>query len=612
MDARQPVRDDADTTVGGEDAVAKRVAEARTDGSASRPFDERSDNPWQENALAPTEPDGPSNTDVRDQDQHAVSVRDEPREATHDRDGRDNRADAPKPDVWRPTAAEAWRRVQMNRPVVLLAGGYLDGVADALAALGAEAVSSAVADEVSFLVPGCRAVVVDAASTMTARWGQALASSRARRGAPPVVLVASLVDRSALRRNEARRFVAEARPAVIRGTIAELAALVGVDPELGIGHVAAASMAQVAAHRTGAVAIVWAEGEVATSDARTMRSAVQTGTPAQIRIAAQAVDAAVAATLACGAELLAGVRAAMALIEAAIERVSDREVGPGDFKAGLLNVLAGSADVDDDRSRLISGDPGRVALGPRALGHTFESPSTDELSERGISVQSMAAAIANRVEGGRVVPGSVPIHLLRSDPPTDATDLRTRWARTSVIEVVAEFTDANDESVTYDSVVSRARAATNELGASAVLLGVGGLSDPTALRIVRGVTDAVGERFGVAVRNRVDIAVAAGASAVWLSDTVGSLPTEAVVAVAIGRVVVIAPVASIDDAVAAVRAGAGALALTEGSGVDPHSLADIAPVALAMSPTHRHEIDGARNDADSQRQPDDAGTLRDR
>ena len=69
---------------------------------------------------------------------------------------------------------------------------------------------------------------------------------------------------------------------------------------------------------------------------------------------------------------------------------------------------------------------------------------------------------------------------------------------------------------------------------------------------------------------------------------------------------------TIDDAVAAVRAGAGALALTEGSGVDPHSLADIAPVALAMSPTHRHEIDGARNDADSQRQPDDAGTLRDR
>jgi hypothetical protein len=362
--------------------------------------------------------------------------------------------------------------------------------------------------------------------------------------------------------------------------------LVGLEEGFGSGHAGAASVAQVVAHRTGAVAIAWTEGEIATADARTMRSTTQIGRPAQIRLTAQVVDAAVAATLACGADPLWGARAAIGFVEAAVQRVAQREVGTGAFTAELLNILAGSMAAVRGRSHREPldfsplGSPAMVS----AQAYVDGVPSPDVVSHPSVSAYSMADAVANRFEGGRVVPGSVPVHLLRHDTADEPSLQADRWARTSTIAVLADRPDPTVAGSHVNASMTRSIERATELGASAILLDIGGLSDASALGAVRqAVALTSPDSVAVAVRDRVDIAVAAGAAAVWLTDTQTSISVDAAVAVASGRVVVIASVCSLNEAKTAIGAGAGAVALVRGSGIDDATLADVAPVAVATS-----------------------------
>jgi hydroxyethylthiazole kinase len=511
---------------------------------------------------------------------------------------------------WRPSAAQAWQRIRDFRPIVVLAGVIPDGVTDVLASLGARPVGIAAVEEASSLLATCGALVIDAGSTVTGRWGQPVAAARTRSGAPPILFVATLVDRSPVRCNEARRFVAEARPSVIRGTVAELAALVGLEAPHGTGHAVAASVAQVVAHQTSAIVVAWTEGEVATADARTMRSAAQSGTPAQVRLASHALDATIAATLACGAEPHAGVRAAVSLTDAAIRTSADRALGPGAFAIGLLDVLAGVGDVHasgvdtddgetrtdepspthtsptghaiaDSSSRLFPQAVSGVPLGPPTLRHASPSatvspisPPTRHAAEGGAPPSrydpwTAIDEVANRFEGGRVVPGSVPAHLLRHEPETFARDDAVRWSRVVAVEVrTAEgrsaptHVPADEERTPSAEALSTAHAihAAVDAGATAILVDVKGMTDASALVAVRhAVSVASARSVAVAVVGRVDVAVASGADGVWLTGPDASLPVDAAVKVASSRLVVIAPVATFEDAQAAVAAGAGAL-----------------------------------------------------
>jgi hydroxyethylthiazole kinase-like sugar kinase family protein/thiamine monophosphate synthase len=462
---------------------------------------------------------------------------------------------------WRPSAAQAWRRIRDSRPTVLIAGTDPGGVADALASLGARPVQAQSSDEASALLSSCGAVVIDAASTLTGRWGQPFASARARAGAPPVVLVATLVDRSPLRRNEARRLVAEARPAVIRGSVAELAALVGLTEMPGSGHAGAASVAQVVASRTGAVAIAWTEDMVATSDARTMRSGALLGTPAQVRVASRALDAAVAATLACGSDALAGVRAAVVLVDAAVRSAADHGRGVGTFSTEILDTLAGADERGLEADRDDPADAPRRELSAHLPHEPSAYPDgeawTSRGSQPGVTFSSIVDDVANRFEGGRVVPGSVPVHLLRDTGLDGQPPRPDRWARVSLIDLRAvPDRDPVPASPEADPVAVAVLGAAN-MGATAVVADVDAIDDASALARLRRVVEvATAKSIAVAVLRRVDLAVACGASAVWLVKADGSVPVDAAVNVASQRVAVIAQVATESEAREAFAYGA--------------------------------------------------------
>ena len=505
-------------------------------------------------------------------------------------DDRDAHREAHVPDAihasgaWRPSAAQAWRRIRDERPSVVLVGTLSEGVSDALAALGARPARTFVPDEAPGLYASCGAVVIDAGATLSDRWGHGIGSVRARSGAPPLLLIASLVDRSPLRCNEARRFVAEARPSVIRGTVSELSALVGLEDAPGTGHAAAASIAQVVAHRTGAIAVAWTDGEVATADPRTMRSAAQSGTPAQVRIAAHALDAAIASILACGADPLAGVRAALAVVESAIQAAARPEHGPGSFAAALLDTLSGSGEFAASDASVSPDDDPRTPVATASAESATAQAADPDLSRR--PFPSMVDAVANRFEGGRVVPGSVPVHLLRQGPDHSATHSLERWTRALSIEVrTAADTGQAGHIGTQDDPIAHVVTGAIRAGASAVVVDVAGMSDANAVVAIRRVgAEAAVRAIAVAVRGRVDLAIAGGADGVWLDTRSGAIAVDAAVAVASGRAVVIAEVASESEAHDAIGAGAGVICAQVATGdrgaVDLGAIAEAAGVGL--------------------------------
>jgi hydroxyethylthiazole kinase len=515
--------------------------------------------------------------------------------------GRDSHAYGPSRGMWRPSAAQAWRRIRDARPVVLLAVASPDGIADALAALGARPVIAAVPDETHGLLASSGAVVIDAASVMTGRWGRAIAAARARHGAPPLVLIATLVDRSPVRCNEARRLVAEARPAVIRGSIAELSALVGIAEAPGAGHAAAASVAQVVAHRTGAIAIAWSEGEVATADATTMRSAPQSGSPAQVRIASSAIDAVMAATLACGADPLAGVRAAITIVESAVQAASRAGHGPGGFSLDLLDILAGSVEHEPEDGDAVSIEEPRTAKGAASRG--ARAALSVEPDPPSLTFTSIVDEVANRFEAGRVVPGSVPIHLLRNQPVARTVANPERWKRVAPI-AVRPFAPEHDQIIRppNENMIDRAIDQAIRAGASAVLVDSSGMRDGDALiAICHAVAVAADRGIDVAVHGRVDLATAGGAAAVWLSNTKDSLPVEASVAVASGRVLVIASVTSAEEAAAAIASGAGAITASEAPALDLSPFSEGSGVTVASllsnaSDSHSTDVEAVQSE----------------
>ena len=487
--------------------------------------------------------------------------------------------EGPSSGAWRPSAAQAWRRIRDVRPSVVLVGTLPEGVADALAALGARPMRAAVPDEAPGLYAACGAVVVDAGATLSGRWGHGVGSARARSGAPPLLLIATLVDRSPLRCNEARRFVAEARPSVIRGTVAELSALVGLEEAPGTGHAAAASVAQVVAHRTGAVAVAWTDGEVASADPRTMRSAPQSGTPAQVRIAAHAIDAAIAANLACGADPLAGVRASITIVESAVQAASRHGHGPGTFATTLLDTLAGAGEDDAPASAAEPADDPRTLMA--VVSHGSAVAHADDPDVPHATFPSMVDAVANRFEGGRVVPGSVPVHLLRHAPDARAGHSVHHWTQVVSIEVrTVPHTEVHDGSAP-DDPIARAMLGAINAGATAVLLDVAGMNDANALTAIRRAGAAAEARsIAVAVRGRVDLAIAGGADGVWIDPRAGSIPVGAAVAVASGRVIVIAGVESETEARDAIGAGASVIAAHDVEAFDLAAFAAEAGVAM--------------------------------
>jgi hypothetical protein len=305
------------------------------------------------------------------------------------------------------------------------------------------------------------------------------------------------------------------------------------------------------------------------------------------------LDAAVAATLACGSDALAGVRAAVVLVDAAVRAAADRGRGVGTFSTEILDKLAGAdgRDLDSDQDKPAD-TPKRV--GEHLPHEPGKYPDNEAWigrdSKPGVTFSSIVDDVANRFEGGRVVPGSVPVHLLRNAGLDDQPPRPDRWARVALIDLrVVPHRDAVPVSPGADPIAipppeAQATAvlgATN-MGATAVVVDVNEIDDASALAELRRVVEvATANSIAVAVLRRVDLAVASGASAVWLVGANGSVPVEAAVAVASGRVSVIAQVGSESEAREAVTAGADAIGAHARTGPDLVAVANALGVELA-------------------------------
>lgn len=477
---------------------------------------------------------------------------------------------------WSPSPGEAWRRVGEVRPAVMCIGPDAGAIADALAALGARPITAVAPEEISSFLPHVAAVVIDASAAVTARWGFAIGAGRARDVAPPVVLVATNVDRSPVRRNEARRVVAEARPAVIRGTSAELAAIVGSDGD-GPGHDRGA-VAQVVARQSGSVVIAMGDDDVVISDGRITRREPWHGLAWQPRVVDHALDAALAAILGCGAEPLGAARAAVAITVAAARTAAGPRVGPGLFPAAMLDVLSGIGDgtpqppAENSRAARGKGEAlhaeagnDRVALGHRDDVHVREAgPTSASSTEAGSPTDTRWSHVVRVVVAGTAGVKSEPaVGRADSNPPDQGR--------------------AEDDRV---GEVIRAVTMAREVGASAVVVDVSVLPDSSATMAARHVVEvARAQGLATAVFARVDIALAAGADAAWLVPGDGSMPVWACTLVAAGRIGLVVTVATVEDACAVASAGVIAVAIGDGIDVARARHASRLPVARLSGTT---------------------------
>ena len=255
------------------------------------------------------------------------------------------------------SASDAWHRVRQVRPPVLCLGYAPSShrIHDVLAALGARPVAAGSTHDASELAENSKAILIDTTASVSERWEPIHAICRqARRDGVPVVFAPTGVDRSPWRLNEARRLVAAVRPAIIRGSIADLTTLVNahvpdylawpVPPDASASRevaIATASLAVRVAKATGSIVVMTGETIAITDGHETWTRTIVSGpVRALIPDLDGVIDAVVGAIASSGVDLASAAVAGVEIFGAAADAAQAK--GPGQFWPTLLDTLAGA------------------------------------------------------------------------------------------------------------------------------------------------------------------------------------------------------------------------------------------------------------------------------
>lgn len=255
------------------------------------------------------------------------------------------------------SASDAWHRVRQVRPPVLCLG-YVPSshrIHDVLAVLGARPVASVSTNDASELASISKAILIDTTASASERWEPIHTICRhARRDGVPVVFAPTGVDRSPWRLNEARRLVAAVRPAIIRGSIADLTTLVNahvpdylawpVPPDASASRevaIATASLAVRVAKATGSIVVMTGETIAITDGHETWTRNIVSGPVRDLIPDLDGViDAVVGAIASSGVDLASAAVAGVEIFGAAVDAAQSK--GPGQFWPTLLDTLAGA------------------------------------------------------------------------------------------------------------------------------------------------------------------------------------------------------------------------------------------------------------------------------
>ena len=255
------------------------------------------------------------------------------------------------------SASDAWHRVRQVHPAVLCLGYAPSShrIHDVLAALGARPVAAVSAHDASEFAGIAKSILIDTTASVSERWEPIHAICRqARRNGVPVVFAPTGVDRSPWRLNEARRLVAAVRPAIIRGSIADLTTLVNahipdylawpVPPDASDTRevaIATASLAVRVAKASGSLVVMTGE-TIAISDGHETwtRNIVSGPVRDLVPDIGGVIDAVVGAIASSGVDLASAAVAGVEIFGAAVEAAQAR--GPGQFWPTLLDTMAGA------------------------------------------------------------------------------------------------------------------------------------------------------------------------------------------------------------------------------------------------------------------------------
>lgn len=251
-------------------------------------------------------------------------------------------------------AAQVLNEVRNRRPLIHQITNFvvMNTTANITLCCGALPVMAHALEEVEEMAAAAGALVLNIGTLWPAQIDAMLAAGRsANRHGIPVVLDPVGAGATKLRTESARRLLDELSIAIVRGNVAEIATLAGIEAEIsGVESVGVASDAVAVANEFArqhcCVAAVTGVIDVVTDGARTAK--IANGHPLMAAVTGTGCmsTSVVAAYAAVEKDWVHAAAAALAVYGLAGEIAAARAQGPGTFQAHLFDAMAGLTEAD--------------------------------------------------------------------------------------------------------------------------------------------------------------------------------------------------------------------------------------------------------------------------
>jgi len=246
-------------------------------------------------------------------------------------------------------ACEVMARVRSQRPLIHHITNFvvMNATANITLCMGAFPVMAHAPEEVEEMVSAANALVLNLGTLWPAQVdAMLLAGRRANKRGIPIVLDPVGVGATRLRTESAHRLLKELLIAIVRGNLAEIATLAGIDARIrGVESVGSTGNAELAASqfakKFGCVAAVTGPIDVVTDGARLIRVANGHAMMATVTGTGCMATSVVAACAAVEKNAVIATTAALATYGLAAEFAAEKAQGPGTFQVHLFDAVAG-------------------------------------------------------------------------------------------------------------------------------------------------------------------------------------------------------------------------------------------------------------------------------